>query len=78
MFVVVCVVVLLLIREMCFLSKKAGLMPTGIRTHEAKRKGYQSVADMLIVEKPQKKENGDSKGGNGQERVASDKVWCCY
>ncbi|CAN6571789.1 unnamed protein product [Malus baccata var. baccata] len=54
--------------------KKAGLMPTGIRTHEAKRKGYQSVADMLIVEKPQKKENGDSKGGNGQERVAPDKA----
>ncbi|RXH89787.1 hypothetical protein DVH24_032144 [Malus domestica] len=41
--------------------------------HEAKKKGYQSVADMLRVEKLQKKENGDSKDGKGRMHVASDK-----
>ncbi|TQD77218.1 hypothetical protein C1H46_037225 [Malus baccata] len=42
--------------------------------HEAKKKGYQSVADMLRVEKLQKKENGDSKDGKGRMHVASDKA----
>ncbi|XP_068336544.1 uncharacterized protein [Pyrus communis] len=42
--------------------------------HEAKKKGYQSVADMLCVEKLQKKENGDSKDGKGRMHVASDKA----
>ncbi|XP_048433619.1 uncharacterized protein LOC103947815 [Pyrus x bretschneideri] len=52
---------------------KAGLIPTGIRMHKAKKKGYQSVADMLRVEKLQKKENGDGKDGKGRMHVASDK-----
>lgn len=77
-FMVVGVLVLRLIRLMCFIRKKNGYQPTGLLVYEAKARGFQSVSDMLTMYKPKKQgeEDDKSKDGSPQKRVASEKVWC--